>query len=106
MKRRWPDGRMVAIGHMGDGNIHVSLQAPADWSGSRADWFERAHDAEPLINEVAVSLGGSFSAEHGIGQSKRHAMVTHKNPVALDIMRQIKATLDPENRMNPGKVLP
>jgi FAD/FMN-containing dehydrogenase len=106
MKRRWPDGRMVAIGHMGDGNIHVSLQAPADWRGSRADWTEQAHDAEPLINEIAVSLGGSFSAEHGIGQSKRHAMATHKNAVALDVMRQIKAALDPDGRMNPGKVLP
>ncbi|MGE0766552.1 MAG: FAD-binding oxidoreductase [Hyphomicrobiaceae bacterium] len=101
-----PEGRMVAIGHMGDGNIHVSLQAPADWSGSRADWIEHAQEAEPLINAVAVSLGGSFSAEHGIGQSKRHAMLTHKNPVALDVMRQIKAALDPDGRMNPGKVLP
>jgi len=106
MKSRWPDGRMVAIGHLGDGNIHVSLQAPGDWSGGRGAWVERAADAEPLINEIAVSLGGSFSAEHGIGQSKRHAMLTHKSPVALDLMRQIKSTLDPDGRMNPGKVLP
>jgi FAD/FMN-containing dehydrogenase len=53
-----------------------------------------------------VELGGSFSAEHGIGQSKRPSMAMLKSPVALDLMRTIKAALDPEGRMNPGKVLP
>jgi FAD/FMN-containing dehydrogenase len=61
---------------------------------------------EPLVNAVAVSLGGSFSAEHGIGQSKRHAMATHKDPLAMELMRTLKNALDPEGRMNPGKVLP
>jgi FAD/FMN-containing dehydrogenase len=72
----------------------------------RAAWVERAGAMEPLINAIAVSLGGSFSAEHGIGQSKRHAMATHKNVVAMDIMRVLKNALDPDGRMNPGKVLP
>ena len=58
------------------------------------------------MNAVAVDLGGTFSAEHGIGQSKRHAMATHKDPVALDVMRAVKAAIDPRNLMNPGKVLP
>ena len=62
----------------GDGNIHLSLHAPAGWAGDRAAWVERAAEMEPLVNAIAVSLGGSFSAEHGIGQSKRHAMATHK----------------------------
>ena len=97
---------MAAIGHAGDGNIHLSLHAPAGWRDGRPAWVTRAGDAEALVNAIAVSLGGSFSAEHGIGQSKRHAMATHKNPVALDIMRAIKAAIDPEARMNPGKVLP
>lgn len=97
---------MIAVGHAGDGNIHFSLQAPEGWDQGRPAWAARADSFEALVNEIAVSLGGSFSAEHGIGQSKRHAMATHKNPVALDVMRQIKATLDPEDRMNPGKVLP
>ncbi len=101
---RWPEGRMAAIGHAGDGNIHVSLQAPE--GVGRAAWLDRAADAEPLVNAIAVSLGGSFSAEHGIGQSKRHAMATHKDTVALDTMRRVKSALDPDNRMNPGKVLP
>ena len=106
LKARWPEGRMAAIGHAGDGNIHLSLHAPAGWRDGRPAWVTRAGDAEALVNAIAVSLGGSFSAEHGIGQSKRHAMATHKNPVALDIMRAIKAAIDPEARMNPGKVLP
>ena len=72
----------------------------------RPAWMARAGEAEAMINAIAVSLGGSFSAEHGIGQSKRHAMTTHKNPVALDVMRLVKGALDPNNRMNPGKMLP
>jgi FAD/FMN-containing dehydrogenase len=104
MKIRWPEGRMSAIGHAGDGNIHVSLHAPPGME--RPAWLERAGQMEPLVNAVAVSLGGSFSAEHGIGQSKRHAMTTHKNPIAMDVMRMLKNALDPDGRMNPGKVLP
>jgi FAD/FMN-containing dehydrogenase len=102
---RWPEGRMAAIGHAGDGNIHVSLHAPAGWT-DRPAWVRRAGGMEPMINAIAVALGGSFSAEHGIGQSKRHAMATHKNPIAMDVMRTLKTALDPDNRMNPGKVLP
>ena len=104
LKDRWPEGRMAAIGHAGDGNIHVGLHAPNGMD--RATWVARAGDAEALINGIAVSLGGSFSAEHGIGQSKRHAMATHKDKVSLDVMRTVKAALDPEGRMNPGKMLP
>jgi FAD/FMN-containing dehydrogenase len=104
MKDRWPEGRMSAIGHAGDGNIHVSLHAPPGMD--RATWLERAGGMEPLVNAIAVSLGGSFSAEHGIGQSKRHAMAAHKSPIAMDIMRLLKNALDPDGRMNPGKVLP
>ncbi len=102
---RWPEGRMSAIGHAGDGNIHVSLHAPKGLM-DRPTWVARAAEMEPMVNAIAVSLGGSFSAEHGIGQSKRHAMASHKDPVALDVMRVLKAALDPDGRMNPGKILP
>jgi FAD/FMN-containing dehydrogenase len=105
LKARWPEGRMAAIGHAGDGNIHLGLQAPEGMT-DRAAWVARAGDMEALVNAIAVSLGGSFSAEHGIGQSKRHAMATHKDPVAMDVMRLVKTALDPGGRMNPGKVLP
>jgi len=105
LRARWPEGRMAAIGHAGDGNIHLSLHAPEGWT-DRAAWLARAAEMEPLVNAIAVSLGGSFSAEHGIGQSKRHAMATHKSPVALDLMRSLKQVFDPQGIMNPGKVLP
>lgn len=105
MQARWPEGRMAAIGHAGDGNIHVSLHAPAGMT-DRAAWVARAGEMESMVNAIAVSLGGSFSAEHGIGQSKRHAMSAHKSPVAMDLMRSVKAALDPAGRMNPGKMLP
>ncbi len=101
---RWPEGRMVAVGHAGDGNMHLGLLAPE--GTPRGEWLERASGAEAVVNAVAVDLGGTFSAEHGIGQSKRHAMATHKDPVALDVMRAVKAAIDPRNLMNPGKVLP
>lgn len=104
--KRWPEGRIAAIGHAGDGNIHFGLQAPEGWDKGRPAWVERAQGFETLVNEIAVSLGGSFSAEHGIGQSKRHAMQTHKDPVAIDVMRDIKRALDPHGLMNPGKIFP
>jgi FAD/FMN-containing dehydrogenase len=101
---RWPEGRMIAIGHAGDGYMHLGLMAPEGMG--RDEWLARAAEAEPLVNAIAVELGGSFSAEHGIGQSKRHAMATHKDPVAVELMRGIKAAIDPRGLMNPGKVLP
>jgi FAD/FMN-containing dehydrogenase len=102
--RAYPEGRMVALGHMGDGNIHLSLQAPPGMS--HAEWAARAPRFEEEVGEIAAALGGSFSAEHGIGQSKRAAMAALKPPLALEVMRGIKALLDPAGRMNPGKVLP
>ena len=101
---RWPEGRMLAVGHAGDGNIHLGLLAPE--GTAREEWVARASGAEAVVNAVAVDLGGSFSAEHGIGQSKRHAMAKHKDPVALDVMRAVKAAIDPQGLMNPGKMLP
>jgi FAD/FMN-containing dehydrogenase len=104
LAERWPEGRLLALGHAGDGNIHLSLMAPEGMD--RETWRARAAEAEPLVNAIAVELGGSFSAEHGIGQSKRHAMATHKDPVAVDLMRAVKAAIDPGGLMNPGKMLP
>lgn len=101
---RWPEGRLQALGHAGDGNIHVALGAPVGLD--RDAWNARAAEAEAVVNAISVELGGSFSAEHGIGQSKRHAMATHKDPVALDVMRAVKAAIDPRGTMNPGKMLP
>ncbi len=101
---RWPEAHVMAIGHLGDGNIHISLQAPAVMPP--AEWATRAQGFDDMVADMAVAAGGSFSAEHGIGQSKLRQMARLKNPVALDVMRAIKATLDPGGRINPGKVLP
>jgi FAD/FMN-containing dehydrogenase len=101
---RWPEGQMVALGHAGDGNIHLGLKAPP--GVTREQWVARAGAAEMVVNEIAVALGGSFSAEHGIGVSKLHAMSALKDPLAVEVMRGLKRTLDPRGLMNPGKVLP
>jgi len=101
---RWPEGHVMCIGHLGDGNIHISLQAPP--GTAREAWVARAGGFDDAVAELAVAAGGSFSAEHGIGQSKVKTMAALKNPVALDVMRSLKAVLDPGLRMNPGKVLP
>lgn len=104
LAEHWPQGRMMALGHAGDGNIHVTLMAPPGMD--RATWYAQAGDAEAVVNAIAVDMGGSFSAEHGVGQAKRPAMAAHKDAVALDVMRAVKAAIDPRRMMNPGKILP
>ncbi len=91
--------RTVMVSHLGDGNLHFSVYP------TRHD--DAFHDAvvEAVEDEVAL-LNGSFSAEHGVGLMKLPSMARRKSPVALDVMRAIKAALDPEGRMNPGKVIP
>ena len=96
--------RMVNFGHLGDGNLHYNVQAPA---GADAEAFLR--DQEGPINAVVYALvdefNGSISAEHGIGSLKRNKLEEYKSPVAMGLMRAIKTALDPHNLMNPGRVL-
>ncbi|MFN3971374.1 MAG: FAD-binding oxidoreductase [Gemmobacter sp.] len=94
-----PQATAIAIAHLGDGNIHYTAFPPA--------LTPALYDAVVAAVEDEVALrGGSFSAEHGVGLSKRASMARRKNPVALSVMRSVKAALDPQGRMNPGKVLP
>lgn len=97
------DVRLVGFGHVGDGNLHYNLQAPkgTDEKTFFARWSEFNH----AVHEVVAEMGGSISAEHGIGRLKRDELTHYKDPVALAVMRSIKATLDPHGIMNPGKVL-
>jgi len=89
----------TGVAHLGDGNLHyVGWPSRDDAALCRA--------IQEAVEEEVIALGGSFSAEHGIGLSKRAAMATHKDPVALATMRAIKAALDPNGILNPGKVLP
>ena len=94
-----PAAQPVIVAHLGDGNIHYTV-----WPGSQD---EDVHDAiMEATEEEVLKLGGSFSAEHGIGTSKLPSMRRRKNPVALQTMKAIKAALDPNNILNPGKLLP
>lgn len=89
----------MTVAHLGDGNVHYTV-----FPSSRDP---AAHDRiMETVEDVALSLGGSFSAEHGIGITKLPSMSRRKNPAALKLMRQIKDALDPHGIMNPGKVLP
>ncbi len=98
-----PGARPVVFGHMGDGNVHYNVTQPLgmDRAAYLAQW-ERMADA---IHDLVVAMGGSFSAEHGIGRLKRAALEKYRPPVELALMRRIKRALDPHDIMNPGKVI-
>ncbi|MEN7341306.1 MAG: FAD-binding oxidoreductase [Pseudomonadota bacterium] len=92
-------------GHIGDGNLHYNLLPPPDHQRP-SDWrSQNAKAVSEIIHASASQLGGSFSAEHGVGKLKRDELQRYKDPVALSCMRQVKKALDPNGIMNPGKVL-
>jgi FAD/FMN-containing dehydrogenase len=99
-----PGARPVPFGHIGDGNIHYNVSQPpgADKAAFLALW----EDIAAAVHEGVSRLEGSISAEHGIGQLKRHLMGAIKSPVELDLMRDLKRLLDPNGILNPGKLLP
>ncbi len=103
LARLVPEARVIAFGHMGDGNVHFNL-SPAAGADSAA-FAARKAQVTPAVYELAASLGGSFSAEHGIGRYKREELRRHRSEVELDMMRAVKRALDPRGIMNPGKVL-
>ena len=96
-------GFRLAFGHLGDGNLHYNLNPPAGADPARfIDLWPSVADA---VHVLAVSLGGTFSAEHGIGCLKAAELERLTDPVELDVMRAVKRALDPQGIMNPGKVL-
>jgi FAD/FMN-containing dehydrogenase len=99
-----PGARPVPFGHLGDGNIHYNVSQPKD-GGSTAEFLARWHDVNAVVFDVVLRMGGSISAEHGIGQLKVADLPSVKDPVAIELMRSFKAMLDPLNILNPGKVL-
>jgi FAD/FMN-containing dehydrogenase len=103
VERLLPGIRPCPFGHMGDGNIHFNLSQPVGADGNQFMAFEA--DANAAIYDVVLRLGGSVSAEHGIGQLKSGLLSQVKDPVALEMMRAIKVALDPNGILNPGKVL-
>ncbi|MFZ4650460.1 MAG: FAD-binding oxidoreductase [Rubrivivax sp.] len=101
---RYPGIRLVNFGHLGDGNLHYNVQAAVD-----ADSAAFLHDEEHTINRIVYDAvqahAGSISAEHGVGALKREELRERKSPVALEMMRAVKAALDPHGLMNPGRLL-
>ena len=99
-----PGVRLVNFGHLGDGNLHYNVQCPEGVDGAA---FLREQEARvnTLVFDAVQRHGGSISAEHGIGSLKRDTLPRYKDPTALQLMRAIKAALDPQGTMNPGRVL-
>lgn len=98
-----PGARLVAYGHLGDGNLHFNASPPPGTDGS--DLLARRDDLRRAIHDLVARHRGSFSAEHGIGRLKVDELARYEDPVALDLMRVVKRALDPAGIMNPGKVL-
>ncbi len=98
-----PGIRICSFGHLGDGNVHYNLTQPKGADG--AGYAARKDEINRLVYDQVLALGGSISAEHGIGRQKRHLLPEVKPAPAMDLMRQIKRTLDPNSIMNPGKLL-
>jgi FAD/FMN-containing dehydrogenase len=99
----WPDARLVAFGHVGDGNLHFNLSQPE--SETKAQFLARTDATNRLVHDVVERFGGSISAEHGIGQLRRAEFHRRKPAAELDLMRGIKRMIDPDDQMNPGKLL-
>jgi FAD/FMN-containing dehydrogenase len=98
-----PGSRFCTFGHMGDGNLHYNISQPL--GADKAAFLARWHEVNALVHDIVGNFDGSISAEHGIGQLKRDELSRFKDPVALALMRQIKAAFDPADIMNPGKML-
>lgn len=97
LQAAFPGVALYAFGHIGDGNVHYNV-------GDEA-LLARRDEVNAIVFEAVAALGGSISAEHGLGQLKREAIRHHKDPIELELMRALKRTLDPAGLMNPGKVL-
>ncbi len=104
LRARLAGVRLVTFGHLGDGNLHYNVQVP---EGGDAARFLHEHEAavNAVVYDAVQRLGGSISAEHGIGQLKLDELARRADPVGLGLMRALKQALDPEGRMNPGRVL-
>lgn len=101
---RYPDVQLIVFGHFGDGNLHYNVNAP---SGAGNAYFTDNGVGENITHEVmqlVYRFGGSFSAEHGVGQLKKDYFQQYKSPLEIELMRQLKAVFDPKGIMNPGKI--
>jgi FAD/FMN-containing dehydrogenase len=98
-----PEVRVCAFGHVGDGNIHFNLSQPVGME--KAAFLGQWERFNRIVHDIVAAMGGSIAAEHGIGLIKRDELLLYKDPVAVDLMRTLKRALDPQNLLNPGKVV-
>jgi FAD/FMN-containing dehydrogenase len=103
LEERFPGIRIVAFGHVGDGNVHYNCGKAERQAAEQ--FFAGAPEVNRVVYDIVTSLGGSISAEHGLGALKREEITRYKGALELELMRSIKRTLDPHGLMNPGKVL-
>jgi D-lactate dehydrogenase (cytochrome) len=103
VERMIPGIRPVPFGHLGDGNLHFNLTQPL--GADREDFLSHWDEVNQAVHELAVEMGGSISAEHGIGRMKIEELKRFKPAVEIELMTRIKAAIDPDNLMNPGKVI-
>ena len=99
LRARWPTASLMTFGHLGDGNLHLVAGV-----GDRSP--ETRHAVEEIVYGPLHRLGGSISAEHGIGLQKRAFLGLSRSPEEIALMRTLKRALDPKNILNPGKILP
>ena len=99
----FPGVRIVCFGHLGDGNLHYNQSKSA--GQDNAVFLAQSAAVNRIVHDLAHELGGSISAEHGLGQLKREEILRYKSPVEMDLMRAVKRTIDPAGLMNPGKIL-
>ncbi len=103
MEAAMAGSRIRTFGTNGDSNLHNNVNKPVDLD--EATFKARYEEINRIVHDIAVSLKGSISAEHGIGMLKRDELAHYKSPIALDIMRELKTAIDPKGIMNPGKVI-
>jgi FAD/FMN-containing dehydrogenase len=103
LQSAFPGCQLVCFGHLGDGNLHFNVAPPP--GVTHEDFLHSQEAVNRVVYDAVAAFGGSISAEHGIGALKRDELARYKSPVELNLMRAIKAALDPLGLMNPGKIL-
>jgi len=99
-----PDFRPVTFGHIGDGNLHYNPLQPV--GADKQEFLDQWETVSRIVHNLVHELGGSISAEHGIGRMKKNELARYKSPIEMDMMRKIKDAIDPQGIMNPGKLFP
>lgn len=102
--QQFPEAKVVIVGHLGDGNLHYVLLFPKPYWNSLEDKDLLTKQVEHAVHDIAIRLGGTFSAEHGIGRKLRSELARLSDPLRYELMVRVKQALDPENQMNPGVI--